>query len=134
MNWNKVQAFLEEARRKEQEKRIMTYEDFLEAVKSIQLPKWRLINDQIRADDSSHRGPIEVLSSLYSHSSYLVSTPQACAATLGLEHGGDLALIIMKAESNEWMDEPLVQHMRKDLLKATRLNDEDNAAGALAIL
>ncbi len=130
MDWDKVQEFLRIHNQKERP--ICTYWMFLEELERIQSPKWKLIQNKIRSADDSHRSPLQVLAGFYSAQSPL--SPRECAAALRLEMGEELALVIMKAEDYEWMDEPLMQSVRKDLLIATKLSDEDNAAGALAVL
>jgi hypothetical protein len=127
MDWNKVRAFLKAEAQKE--KSLCTYELFLEEIRSIQLPKWKLVGNKIRAADDSHRSPIQVLASFFSVRE--ATSPKECAAALNLEIGEDLAIVIMKAENGEWLEEPVVQRIRKDLLSATGLNDEDGTAGIL---
>ena len=119
MDYDKVKRFLEEARQKESEKKIMTYDQFLEEIRRIQLPKWGLDNGRIRSADSTSKGPTQVLAGFISYCP--VFSPKECASALNLEYGEDLALIIMKAEDNEWMSEKLVQRIRKDLLQVTGL-------------
>lgn len=116
-----IREFLKKAEEKERERKVMTYEDFLEQVGSIQLPRWRMISDKIRADDESRRSPIQVLAGFSSLQTPVTSAE--CASALHLEFGADLALIIMKAEDNEWPEEDLVKRIRKDLLKATKLEE-----------
>jgi len=130
MDWDKVKAFLKAEMLKE--KPICTYEMFLDEIIRIQSPAWILIDNHIRAADGSGRGPLQVIAGF--HCPRPTVSPKECATALHLEMGEELALVIMKAEDNEWMDKPVVQSIRKDLLIATKLSDEDNAAGSLAVL
>lgn len=116
-----IMEFLREAEKREREKRVMTYEDFLEQIKSIQLPRWRLIQGKIRSADQTERSPIQVLAGFYSRQP--PATPAECASALCLEFGAELVLIIMKAEDNEWLEEKLVRKIRKDILGATELEE-----------
>ncbi len=100
----------------------MTYEEFLEEVKSVQLPRWRLLEKRIRSDDKTNRSPIQVLAGFFSRQPPI--TPAECASALRLELGPDLALVIMKAEDNEWLKENLVKKIRMDLLSATGLSEQ----------
>jgi hypothetical protein len=117
-----IREFLREAEEKERERKVMTYEDFLEQVESIQLPRWQMVKNKIRADDESQRSPIQVLAGFSSRQT--PATPAECASALHLEFGSDLALIIMKAEDNEWLEEDLVKRIRKDILEATGLSEQ----------
>jgi hypothetical protein len=127
MDWKKVQAFLKAET--EKEKPVYTYEMFLNEVARIQSPTWILIDRRIRAGDNSCRGPLQVVAGFECQRP--VVSPKECAAALHLEIGEDLAIVIMKAENGEWLEEPVVQRIRKDLLSATGLNDEDGTAGIL---